>query len=135
MTEERVKTKHDRLFRHSFAVSYVIIKVIDFEGGSIMRIDELYTKLNELGFIENYYVVNKKHNDEPETERVLKIYDDEFKLAEIYIDKPYMLRTSYGGFDARNPLEKQALLKILVEFASTPVNRRQSELYFAYYND
>ena len=72
MTEERVKTKRDRLFRHSFAGSYVIIKVIDFEGGSIMRIDELYTKLNELGFIENYYVVNKKHNDEPETERVLK---------------------------------------------------------------
>ncbi|WP_195866666.1 hypothetical protein [Aerococcus sanguinicola] len=98
-----------------------------------MRLDELYTRLNHLAFIENYYVTTKEW--EGESFRVLKIYDDDSKLAEVNLDQPYMLRTSFQGFNNRQILEKQALLKLLVDFTMTPVDQRQSDLYYAYYYD
>lgn len=100
-----------------------------------MRTDELYDKLNQLEFIENFYVTTKKDEDSDEIHRVLKIYDEDAKLAEIYLDKPYMLRTTYQGFNDLNLLERQALLNLLINYGRTPVEQRRSELYFVYYND
>ncbi|AMC01485.1 MULTISPECIES: hypothetical protein [Aerococcus] len=99
-----------------------------------MRTDELYSKLINLGFIENYYVASKEYKDGSK-HRILKIYDDDSKLAEVALDQPYMIRTTYEGFEARNELEKQALLNLLINYAQTPIEGRQSALYFAYYHD
>lgn len=99
-----------------------------------MRTDELYSKLIQLGFVENYYVASKKNKDGSNL-RLLKIYDDDAKLAEVALDEPFMLRTTYEGFEARNDLEKQALLSLLINYVQTPLESRQSALYFAYYHD
>lgn len=104
-------------------------------GGHNVRTDELYVKLKNLHFIDNYYISHKGPDSKGEGHGVLKIYDDDAKLAEVSIDQPYMLRTTYEGFAQRNLLEQQALLNLLVAYASTPVDQRRSELYFAYYND
>lgn len=100
-----------------------------------MRTDELYNKLNQFDFVENFYVANKQYEDSNVSFRVLKIYGEEGKLSEIYLDKPYMMRTTYQGFDQLNHLERQALLNILTKYSTTPVDQRRSELYFVYYND
>jgi hypothetical protein len=99
-----------------------------------VRTDELYSKLINLGFVENYYVSNKEHKNGV-SHRILKIYDDDAKLAEVSLDQPFMLRTTYEGFEERSPLEKQALLTLLIHYANTPLENRQSALYFAYYHD
>ena len=100
-----------------------------------MRTEELYSRLNQLSFVESYYVARSKASETEEQYRTLKIYDDDAKLAEVNIDTPYMLRTTYSGFEHRNILEQQALLKILIEYSRTPVEKRRSEMYFAYYYD
>ncbi|MDO4670343.1 MAG: hypothetical protein Q4A67_02600 [Aerococcus sp.] len=102
-----------------------------------MRIDELYAKLNDFRFIENYYVAIKHfgEDDEETAMRVLKLYSEAGKIAEVNLDAPYMLRTTYSPFGVLTSLERQALLKVLVEFAMTPIEKRQSEVYFAYFND
>lgn len=100
-----------------------------------MRTDELYDKLNQFDFVENFYVTVKKYDDSIESHSVLKIYDEDSKLAEIYLDKPYMLRTTYKGFDELSILERQALLNLLINYGRTPIEQRQSELYFVYYHD
>ncbi|MGX7348409.1 hypothetical protein [Aerococcus vaginalis] len=107
-----------------------------------MKIDELYSKLGELGFIEKDYVAIKHYarqkNGEEEQEvshRVLKIYSEQGKIAEVVLDYPYMMRTDYPDFARLNMLEQQALVSILSEFMQTPVTERQSEMYFAYYFD
>ncbi|MDO4680576.1 MAG: hypothetical protein Q4A55_04910 [Aerococcus sp.] len=102
-----------------------------------MRIDELYAKLNTFQFIENYYVAIKHYGDDEEETamRVLKLYSEAGKIAEVNLDTPYMLRTTYSPFGERTLLERQALLKVLVEFANTPIEQRHSEVYFAYFND
>lgn len=102
-----------------------------------MRIDELYRKLNDFQFIENYYVTIKHfgEDDEETAMRVLKLYGEAGKIAEVNLDAPYMLRTTYSPFGELAPLEKQALLKVLVEFANTAIEQRHSEVYFAYFND
>ena len=70
-----------------------------------MRTDELYSKLINLGFIENYYVASKEYKDG--SSMYIKIYDDDSKLAEVALDQPYMIRTTYEGFEARNELENK----------------------------
>ncbi|MCZ0717266.1 hypothetical protein [Aerococcus kribbianus] len=100
-----------------------------------MRTEELYSRLNQLGFIENYYATRSKEDKLGQTYRVLKIYDDDAKLAEVSLEAPYMLRTTFPGFEKRNVLEQQALLKILIEYSRTPIEKRRSEMYFAYYYD
>ncbi|MGK3850842.1 hypothetical protein ABI057_15750, partial [Enterococcus faecium] len=70
-----------------------------------MRTEEIYSKLINIGFIENYYVDSKEYKDGSK-HRILKIYDDDSKLAEVALDQPYMIRTTYEGFEARNELEK-----------------------------
>lgn len=101
-----------------------------------MQLDELLEELNRFDFIEKYFWAEKKFdNMENVSYTALKLYGDESKIAEVILDKPYMLRTSYPGFDALNILQKQALSQLLYKFASTPVPERQSEVYFAYYYD
>lgn len=101
-----------------------------------MQLDELLEELNGFDFIEKYYWGEKTFNNmENISYPALKIYGDEHKIAEVILDKPYMLRTTYPGFDALNILQKQALSQILYKFAETPVPERQSELYYAYYYD
>lgn len=101
-----------------------------------MRLDELYEELNDYDFIDNYYVSEKTFEDPvPATYSTLKILGDEFKIAEVFLDQPYMLRTTYRGFDSLNMIQKQALIQTLTQFAMTPVEQRRSEQYFAYYYD
>lgn len=107
-----------------------------------MKIDELYSKLNELDFVEKDYVAIKHYvkdkNEEEEQEishRVLKIYSEQGKIAEVVLDHPYMVRTEYPDFARLNLLQQQALVGILIDFMRTPVEERQSEMYFAYYFD
>lgn len=101
-----------------------------------MRLDELYEELNDFEFIDNYYVSEKTFEDPvPAIYSTLKILGDEFKIAEVFLDHPYMLRTTYRGFDSLNMIQKQALIQTLTQFAMTPVEQRRSEQYFAYYYD
>ena len=103
-----------------------------------MHLDELLDELNGFDFIEKYYWGEKKFDidtRENVSYTALKLYGDEHKIAEVILDKPYMLRTTYPGFEILTLLQKQALFQLLCKFASTPVVERQSELYYAYYYD
>lgn len=100
-----------------------------------MRIDQLYAKLKNLGFINNFYVANKRDKETDELVRIVKIYAEDGKLAEIYLGQMCMFRTTYSGFEKLNLLQRQALANVLVNFCQTPLDQRQSELYFVYYTD
>lgn len=100
-----------------------------------MKLDELYQKLNTFAFVEHFYIVAKKHDDDNEVYRVLNIFSENAKLAEVYLDEPFMMRTSNQGFSELTLIERQALFGVLVNFSQTPMAERQSELYFVYYND
>lgn len=100
-----------------------------------MRIDQLYTKLKVLDFIENFYISTKKLKGSQEPAQVIKIYAEDKKIAEVYLNQMQMLRTSYIGFAKLDPEQKTVLSQLLFEFSQTPIDERQSELYLVYYKD
>lgn len=51
-----------------------------------------------------------------------------YTLATVYIHNPYSLNTAYGAFDRLLPDQRRQLMNLLMEYAMTPVEKREITL-------